>query len=66
MADRSVVAWNELYESEASSASVFCFYNDSEKYCFVGSLVCFMSSRFCVPECHQKGVTSSTGKKVPF
>ena len=25
MADHSVVAWNELYESEASWASVFCF-----------------------------------------
>ena len=32
MADHSVVAWNELYESEA--------------------------------RCHQKGVKSSTGKKV--
>ena len=25
MADHSVVAWNELFESEASWASVFCF-----------------------------------------
>ena len=35
MADHSVVAWNELYESEASWASVFCFDNaSSEKSCF--------------------------------
>ena len=27
MADRSVAAWNELHESEASEASVFCFDN---------------------------------------
>ena len=25
MADHSVIIWNELYESEASWASVFCF-----------------------------------------
>ena len=31
MADRSVVAWNELYESEASWASVFCFDNASSE-----------------------------------
>ena len=58
MADHSVVAWNELYESEASWASVFCFDNaSSEKYCFAGDLDCFIS--LClrvlnVPECHQK------------
>ena len=39
MADHSVVAWNELYESEASWASVFCFDNaSSEKSCFVRDL----------------------------
>ena len=32
------------HESEASEASVFCFYNASpEKSCFVDGLVCFIS-----------------------
>ena len=35
MADHSVVAWNELYESEASSASVFCFENVSSEKVFL-------------------------------
>ena len=44
MADHSVVAWNELYESEASWASVFCFDNASlEKSWFVRDLVFFIS-----------------------
>ena len=46
MADNSVVAWNELYQSEASWASVFCFDNaSSEKSCLVGNLDCF------IPQC---------------
>ena len=49
MADHSVVAWNELYESEASWASVFCFDNaSSEKSCFVRHLVFFISLRLRV------------------
>ena len=49
MADHSVVAWNELYESEASWASVFCFHNaSSEKSCFVRDLVFFISLRLRV------------------
>ena len=44
MADHSVGARDELHESEASEASVFCFDNASpEKSCFVDSLVCFIS-----------------------
>ena len=44
MADDSVTARDELHESEATSASVFCFDNASpEKSCFVGDLVCFIS-----------------------
>ena len=40
----SVIAWDELHESEASEASVFCFDNaSSEKSCFVDGLVCFIS-----------------------
>ena len=42
MADHSVIAQDELHESEASEASVFCFDNASpEKSCFVDGLVCF-------------------------
>ena len=44
MADHSVIARDELHESEASEASVFCFDNASpEKSCFVDGLVCFIS-----------------------
>ena len=42
MTNHSVGAWDELHESEASEASVFCFDNASpEKSCFMDSLVCF-------------------------
>ena len=44
MADHSVGTWDELHESEASEASVFCFDNAScEKSCFVDGPVCFIS-----------------------
>ena len=44
IADHSVIARDELHESEASEASVFCFDNASpEKSCFVDGLVCFIS-----------------------
>ena len=44
MADHSVGARDELHESVASEASVFCFDNvSSEKSCFVDGLVCFIS-----------------------
>ena len=40
IADYSVVARDDLHESEASEASVFCFDNVSpEKSCFVDGLV---------------------------
>ena len=43
MADHWVIARDELHESEASEASVFCFDNASpEKSCFVDGLVCFL------------------------
>ena len=43
MADHSVCPRNELHESEASEASVFCFDNASpEKSCFLDGLVCFI------------------------
>ncbi len=44
MADHSVGAWDELHESEASQASVFCFDNAfvEKSYLFV-NLVCFFS-----------------------
>ena len=44
MATHLVATWDELYESEASEASVFCFDNASpEKSCFVVDLVHFIS-----------------------
>ena len=44
MTGHSVGARDELQESEASEALVFCFDNASpEKSCFVGGLVCFIS-----------------------
>ena len=44
MADHSVGARDELHESEASEASVFCFDNASpENSCFVDGLVCLIS-----------------------
>ena len=45
MADHSVGARNELHETEASEASVFCFDNLHLKNlaCFVDGLVCFIS-----------------------
>ena len=44
MADHSVGARDELHESEAREASVFCFDNASpEKSCFADGLVCFIS-----------------------
>ena len=44
MADHSVGAWDELHESEASKASVFCFDNAflQNFYLFV-DLLCFFS-----------------------
>ena len=49
MADHSVGARDELHESEASEASVFCFDNASpEKSCFVDGLVCLISLRLLV------------------
>ena len=43
----SVIARDELHESEASEASVFCFDNASpEKSCFVDGLVCLRVFEF--------------------
>ena len=43
MADHSVGAGDQLHESEASEASVFCFDNLPLKTCFVDGLVCLTS-----------------------
>ena len=44
MANHSVIARDELHESEASEAWMFCFDNASpEKSCFMDGLVCFIS-----------------------
>ena len=62
MADHSVIARDELHESEASEASVFCFDNASpEKSCFVDGLVCYIS--LCL---RIFGVKSSTGEREFF
>ena len=64
MANHSVGARDELHESEACKCFMFCFVNASpEKSCFVVDLVRFVSTRLYVPECHQKGVKSSTVKE---
>ena len=58
MVDRSVGAWHELHESEASQSSMFCCDNVApKKSCFVIDLVCFclaLPISFYVPERHQK------------
>ena len=70
MADRSVGARYESHESEAIQSSMFCCCNVSPgKLCPVVELVCFCLAHtisFCVPECHQKDVKSSTAEKVFF
>ena len=44
MADHSVVARDELHESEVSESSMICFENASpETSCFVLDLFCFIS-----------------------
>ena len=44
MAEYLVIDQDELHESEASDALVFCFDNASpEKSCFVDGLICFIS-----------------------
>ena len=59
MADHSVVARDELHESEVSQSSMFCFENASpEDSCFFVDLFCFISlwpSICCVSECNEKG-----------
>ena len=49
MADSSIGAWDELHESKASQASVFCFDNAFllKSWLFV-DLVCFFSLRLRV------------------
>ena len=49
MADHSVGAWDELHESEASQASVFCVDNAFlQKFCLFVDLLCFFSLPFRV------------------
>ena len=66
MADHSVAARDELYESEASEASVFFAMLPQKS--LASSSIWSVSFRpgceFCVSECHQKGVKSSTEEKV--
>ena len=49
MADHSVAARDELHESEASQALMFCFdYAFPEKSCFVVDLICFKFISLCL------------------
>ena len=63
MADNSVIARDKSHESEASQSLMFCFEN-------VSAVKVLLRHRFgmtfYVPECHQKGVKSSTAMKVFF
>ena len=68
MADHSVITQDELHESEASEASMFCFDNASaEKFCFVDGLVCFISLCLLVfvflnASRRDRNLSASTGK----
>ena len=65
MADHSVGARDESHESEVSQALMFCLTMLLQRS--LDFSLCFaLSTRFCVPECHRKGVKSSTAKKVFF
>ena len=57
MADHSVVARDELQESEVSEASMICFENASpENSCFILDLFYFAVRTNCyVSECDEKG-----------
>ena len=58
MVDHSVVARDELPESEVSEASMICFENASpENSCLVLDLLFYFAVRTscCVSECDEKG-----------
>ena len=58
MADHSVVARDELHESEVSWALMFCFENASpENSCFVVDLLFYFGvpTSCCVSECDERG-----------
>ena len=70
MVDHSVGAWDELNESEASQALMFCFdkaFSEKSRFALLLWSVCLaLPTRFCVPECHRNRVESSTAEKVFF
>ena len=70
MADHSVGARDELNESEASQALMFCFdkaFPEKSRFALSIWSLCFaLPTRFCVPECHRNRVESSTAEKVVF
>ena len=70
MADHSVGARDELNESEASQALMFCFdkaFPEKSRFALSIWSLCFaLPTRFCVPECHRNRVESSTAEKVFF
>ena len=65
MADHSVVARDELHESEVSQSSMICFESASpENSCFVVALFCFISLCLRVPVF--LNVTRRDGNLPPF
>ena len=69
MVDHLVGTQVESHENKAGQAEMFSFDNASpEKSCRIINLVHFVSlpARFCVLECQQKRVKSSTAEKVFF
>ena len=69
MADHTVGTQDELHESEASQALMFCFDNAFQESLALLSIpsLCFaLPKHFCVHECHRKGVKSSRAEKVFF
>ena len=65
MADHSVVARDELHESEVSQSLMFCFDNASpEKSCFVVDLFCLIS--LCVRVAVFLNATRKDSNLPPF
>ncbi len=54
MADHSVGAWDELHESEASQASVFCFDSAFLQKSYLFVFLSAAPTTCCVSECHEK------------
>ena len=66
MADRSVVAREESYGSEASQPLMFCF-DGKVLLRHRSGVLCFeLHKRFCVRKCYQNGAKFSTVERMLF